>query len=137
MAGFETFCKADCSKWLLREISDSDGALACHIFSIDFNWSNYPKQVGPLPADSTYDVIAEKEGYIFEAVAETQGHFNAKKLASIVVSVVDGSTGAVLPGVVVSISGGVDYRSNTVTKAGGDATFLSLAPGTFPFLSFR
>ncbi len=75
--------------------------------------------------------MAEKEGYIFDASGDAQGHFNAKKLASIVVSVVDGSTGAVLPGVVVSISGGIDYRSNTITKAGGDATFLSLAPGNF------
>jgi hypothetical protein len=80
-------------------------------------------------------VLAEKEGYIFEAVAETQGHFKAKKLASIAVTVVDGATGAVLPGVVVSISGGVDYRSNTVTKAGGEANFLSLAPGSFCFCS--
>jgi hypothetical protein len=85
--------------------------------------------VGPLPADSSYDVLAEKEGYIFEAVTSAQGHFKAKKLASIVVTVVDGETGAVLPGVVVSISGGVDYRSNTVTKSGGEANFLSLAPG--------
>ena len=85
--------------------------------------------MGPLPADSSYDVLAEKEGYIFEAVTSAQGHFKAKKLASIVVTVVDGETGAVLPGVVVSISGGVDYRSNTVTKSGGEANFLSLAPG--------
>ena len=86
--------------------------------------------MGPLPADSTYDVLAEKEGYIFEAIPENQGHFNAKKLASISVNVVDGASGAVLPGVVISISGGTDYRSNTITKAGGDAHFLSLAPGT-------
>ena len=99
-------------------------------FKLKFDNNRYHFfQVGPLPADSSYDVLAEKEGYIFEAVTSAQGHFKAKKLASIVVTVVDGETGAVLPGVVVSISGGVDYRSNTVTKSGGEANFLSLAPG--------
>ena len=100
------------------------------LINIALNSGDFFEKVGPLPADSTYDVVAVKEGYIFEkASTDAQGNFNAKKLASIVVNVVDGASGAVLSGVVVSISGGVDYRSNTVTKAGGDATFLSLAPG--------
>jgi len=33
--------------------------------------------------------------------------------------------------VVVSLSGGTDYRSNTVTKSQGEAVFLSLAPGKY------
>lgn len=71
-------------------------------------------QLGPLPSDSTYKVIAEKEGFIFEQVNEIifdfawqsetpyfvlqvegqQGLFNTKKLASILVKVEDEADGS-------------------------------------------
>merc|ERR1712038_1426411 len=56
------------------------------------------------------------------------GSFISKKLAAIIVNVNDSDQE--LNGVVVSVSGGKSYRSNTHTKAGA-ANFLSLSPGEY------
>ena len=83
--------------------------------------------LGPLPKNE-YKVKASKEGYVFE---ETAQGFNSKKLASITVKVKGQGTNEDLSGVVVSVSGGQQYRSNTKSKADGTAEFLSLAPGEY------
>ena len=87
-------------------------------------------KIGPLPGEEKYEITAEKEGYIFEKDAsKTEGSFISKKLAAIVVYVNDDSDQE-LNGVVISVSGGQKYRSNTLTKAGA-ANFLSLSPGEY------
>ena len=85
-------------------------------------------KIGPLPGEERYEVSAQKDGYIFEKDTTKAGSFISKKLAAIVVNVNDGELE--LNGVVVSVSGGKSYRSNTHTKA-GVANFLSLSPGEY------
>ena len=85
-------------------------------------------KIGPLPGEETYEISAKKDGYIFEKDSSKPGNFISKKLAAIVVHVNDGDLE--LNGVVVSVSGGKAYRSNTHTKSGA-ASFLSLSPGEY------
>jgi hypothetical protein len=59
------------------------------------------------------------------------GHFEAKKLASIVVKVTTADKKP-LKDVLISISGGSDnYRKNSVTPTEGQLTFLGLEPGQY------
>ena len=85
--------------------------------------------MGPFKRDITYKLKAEKLGFV---ISETKdGSFSAKKLASVVVRVVDGS-GAALAGVVVSLSGGEkNFRTNEQTGPNGSLSFLALSPGEY------
>ncbi|XP_054719447.1 BOS complex subunit NOMO3-like [Uloborus diversus] len=85
--------------------------------------------VGPLENITDYIVTAEVEGYVFSP-ADKIGHFNAFKLASIVVEV-ENEDGAPLAGVLLSLSGGTDYRKNSVTQKNGRLSFLDLGPGQY------
>lgn len=84
---------------------------------------------GPLDNSVQYSVSAEKRGYVMNALAE-KGHFEAYKLAEIVVEVKD-ENGAALPGVLLSMSGGKSYRQNSLTESDGSIGFLSLTPGDY------
>uniref|UniRef100_A0A0P4W9J4 SD-repeat containing protein B domain-containing protein n=1 Tax=Scylla olivacea TaxID=85551 RepID=A0A0P4W9J4_SCYOL len=84
---------------------------------------------GPLDNSVQYSVSAEKRGYVMNALSE-KGHFEAYKLAEIVVEVKD-EDGAPLPGVLLSMSGGKSYRQNSLTENDGTIGFLSLTPGDY------
>lgn len=84
---------------------------------------------GPLDNSVQYTVTAEKKGYIMNALSE-KGHFEAYKLAEVVVEVKD-EHGASLSGVLVSMSGGKSYRQNSLTENDGTIGFLSLTPGDY------
>jgi len=87
--------------------------------------------LGPFPRDLKYTVKAEKLGFVISEIEGENGNFAAKKLASVVVEVVDES-GSGLSGVVVSLSGGEDnYRTNELTGEGGSLSFLALSPGDY------
>ena len=59
------------------------------------------------------------------------GSFTAKKLASVLVRLVD-EQGAPLPGVLVSVSGGENnYRTNEQTGPNRSLSFLGLSPGEY------
>jgi len=85
--------------------------------------------LGPFNRDIKYSVKAEKLGYVITEIKA--GSFSAKKLASVVVNVVD-SSGAKLSGVVVSLSGGENnFRTNEKTGPNGSLSFLALSPGEY------
>nr|XP_053652590.1 nodal modulator 3-like [Cherax quadricarinatus] len=84
---------------------------------------------GPLDNSIQYTVTAEKKGYVMNALNE-KGHFEAYKLAEVVVLVKD-ENGAALPGVLVSMSGGKSYRQNSLTENDGTIGFFSLTPGDY------
>lgn len=84
---------------------------------------------GPLDNSVQYSVSAEKRGYVMNALAE-KGHFEAYKLAEIIVEVKD-EDGAPLSGVLLSMSGGKSYRQNSLTENDGTIGFLSLTPGDY------
>lgn len=58
------------------------------------------------------------------------GHFEAYKLAEVVVYVVD-EAGEALGGVLVSLSGGRSFRQNSLTEADGAISFVGLSPGDY------
>lgn len=77
-----------------------------------------------------YDLKAEKESYIFSDFDSTRNIFNGHKLCEIIVQVKD-EQAKELAGVVISLSGGDNYRKNLATDAGGEIKFHSLMPGKF------
>ncbi|XP_037076291.1 nicotinic receptor-associated protein 4-like [Pollicipes pollicipes] len=85
--------------------------------------------IGPLHPERQYQVTAEKEGYVISHT-ERHGHFRARKLAELRVRVTD-EQGGPLGGVLVSVSGGKDYRRNSLTDEDGRQAFLSLSPGQY------
>jgi len=85
--------------------------------------------LGPFSRDLKYSVKAEKLGYVI--TESKDGSFAAKKLASVVVNVVD-SKGEKLSGVLVSLSGGEkNFRTNEQTGPNGSLSFLALSPGEY------
>ncbi|XP_043236772.1 nodal modulator 1-like [Amphibalanus amphitrite] len=87
-------------------------------------------QIGPLVPDRQYEVDAEKEGYVLTKTDGKAGHFEARKLAELRLRVTD-EAGRPLPGVLLSVSGGKDYRRNSLTDEDGRQVFLSLSPGQY------
>ncbi|XP_012945613.1 nodal modulator 1 [Aplysia californica] len=87
-------------------------------------------RVGPLHADRQYAVAAQKEGYVMSQVKGKEMSFQAFKLGEISVQMLDES-GQPLPGVLLSLSGEKQYRSNNVTGTDGHMSFLGLSPGQY------
>ncbi|XP_029831947.3 nodal modulator 3 [Ixodes scapularis] len=85
--------------------------------------------VGPLDSESKYDVQATREGYVLKPLGKL-GHFEAFKFSEVNVAVVD-AAGRALSGVLVSLSGGVDYRNNSRTREDGKLHFPNLSPGNY------
>lgn len=86
-------------------------------------------RAGPLHANHSYSIAAEKEGYLLTKLKD-KDDFHAFKLAEIHVAVMDGA-GQPLPGVLLSLSGGSDYRQNVLTQADGTINFIGLHPGQY------
>ena len=78
--------------------------------------------MGPFPRDLKYTVVAERLGYVLAPLDGKPGSFTAKKLASVVVRMVD-EQGTPLPGVLVSLSGALPGGAGT----GGGQGSLQLA----------
>lgn len=89
-------------------------------------------RVGPLPTpgpSTVYTVTAQREGYLVSQQGE-KGSFELRKLAEVVVRVLDVADSSALPGVLLSLSGG-DYRRNSQAGQDGTLTFHSLWPGDY------
>lgn len=91
--------------------------------------ANGQYKVGPLDGDVKYEVNAVREGYVFTEMAEKFGHFQSFKLAEIAVEVKDEADNR-LSGVLLSLSGGNQYRRNNMTQD-GSLVFLGLSPGHY------
>lgn len=86
---------------------------------------------GPIDTDSEdYEIIAEKESYVFGPYDKTQGVFKAHKLCEIIVTVKD-EAGQLLTGVLLSASGAESYRKNLISGADGVLHFHSLSPSQY------
>ncbi|KAG5329392.1 NOMO3 protein, partial [Acromyrmex charruanus] len=86
--------------------------------------------VGPLDGKIEYSVTAEKEGFVITG-PDARGVFLAHKLAEIIVQVSDHADGSSLQGVLLSLSGGQNYRKNSITGEDGKFIFNSLSPGEY------
>lgn len=87
-------------------------------------------QFNPIADTLTYELTGEKESYVFGAFNRTTSTFNVHKLCKIIVEVRD-ELGALLPGVLVSLSGGESYRKNLITGDSGVIDFHSLTPSEY------
>ncbi|XP_066603277.1 BOS complex subunit NOMO3 isoform X2 [Prorops nasuta] len=86
--------------------------------------------IGPLDGKIDYSVTAEKEGFVI-AGPNTNGVFLAHKLAEVIVHVSDQADKSALQGVLLSLSGGQNYRKNSITGEDGKLIFNSLSPGEY------
>ncbi|KAL3685286.1 hypothetical protein R1sor_003308 [Riccia sorocarpa] len=85
---------------------------------------------GPLYDDTSYKVLAEKEGYYLKHMGDNT--FSCQKLGKIIVDIVPGEGAEEsLPAVLLSLSGDDGYRKNAATGTGGVFTFENLFPGSF------
>uniref|UniRef100_T1IP66 SD-repeat containing protein B domain-containing protein n=1 Tax=Strigamia maritima TaxID=126957 RepID=T1IP66_STRMM len=85
--------------------------------------------IGPLLDNGEkYAVEARKPGYVLTLQKEFD--FEAFKLAEIVVKVVDEKNDGI-DGVLLSLSGGLDYRQNSLTEKNGELAFVNLEPGQY------
>ncbi|XP_011332456.1 nodal modulator 3 isoform X2 [Ooceraea biroi] len=85
--------------------------------------------IGPLSGKIEYSVTAEKDGFVITG-PDAAGVFLAHKLAEIIVHVSDDAN-ASLQGVLLSLSGGQNYRKNSITGEDGKFVFNSLSPGEY------
>lgn len=86
-------------------------------------------RAGPLHANQSYSITAHKEGYLLTKLSN-KNDFNSFKLAEVHVLVAD-AAGKPLAGVLLSLSGGSDYRQNSLTQADGTIKFVGLHPGQY------
>lgn len=77
-----------------------------------------------------YEVKAEKESYIFSDFDVSRNLFHGHKLCEIIVQVKD-ERAKELSSVVISLSGGENYRKNLATATNGEIKFHSLKPGKY------
>lgn len=77
-----------------------------------------------------FELKAEKESYIFSEYDSSKNLFNGHKLCEIIVQVKDEEVKE-LAGVVISLSGGENYRKNLATAVNGEIKFHSLMPGKY------
>uniref|UniRef100_A0A1Y1NI64 SD-repeat containing protein B domain-containing protein n=1 Tax=Photinus pyralis TaxID=7054 RepID=A0A1Y1NI64_PHOPY len=83
----------------------------------------------PQDDSKNYIVSAKKDTYILVGPNE-DGDFIARKLAEVIVEVIDESD-TPLQGALLSLSGGESYRSNLQTNEDGKITFASLSPSEY------
>ena len=79
---------------------------------------------------SNFRVTAQKDSYVLTG-PDKNGVFKAHKLAEIHVRVVDNATNEPLQGVLLSLTGGENYRKNSMTTESGSFVFHSLSPGEY------
>ncbi|KAL5020566.1 hypothetical protein ScPMuIL_003458 [Solemya velum] len=87
-------------------------------------------RIGPLHSNLQYEVMAEKDGYVLAREEGQLAKFKAYKLGEISVEVV-AEADAPLSNVLLSLSGGRQYRSNNVTGDNGTMIFSFLTPGQY------
>ncbi|VEN53892.1 unnamed protein product [Callosobruchus maculatus] len=84
----------------------------------------------PLDGGKQYKIQAAKESYVLIGPDEN-GDFLARKLAEVIVEVVDSGDDGALAGVLLSLSGGDGYRKNLQSGEDGKITFHSLSPSEY------
>ncbi|KRY85175.1 Nodal modulator 1 [Trichinella pseudospiralis] len=86
--------------------------------------------VGPLRSLESLQIKAELPGYGLEHIQGKYGHFTAYKLSQLYIKVVDDNMDP-LQDVLVSVTGGSQYKSNNLTNERGNFTLFGLMPGSY------
>ncbi|CAI5450836.1 unnamed protein product [Caenorhabditis angaria] len=85
-------------------------------------------KIGPVKKVEDYDISASLDGYRFSG---SNGIFESIKLSQLSITVLDENTNEPLDGVLLSLVGGKDYRSNNVLDSTASKNFVDLAPGEY------
>ncbi|CAI4230520.1 unnamed protein product [Auanema sp. JU1783] len=88
-------------------------------------------RVGPVKRAEDLAISASLDGYSFNAVEGKVGVLRSVKLSQISVVIMDSATSEGLDGVLLSVVGGKEYRSNNMVKPSGKINFVGLAPGDY------
>lgn len=88
-----------------------------------------PSRIGLVRNPADFDVELNLEGYKF---VRNGNKFKAIQLSKLVLSYADEKTGQPLGEVLVSVSGGVDYRSNVLVDVSGRRSFVGLVSCLYP-----
>ncbi|KRX63558.1 Nodal modulator 1, partial [Trichinella sp. T9] len=109
--------------------------ITCTIFSSVYLYTNLHlcflfSSVGPLRSLESLQIKAELPGYGLEHIQGKYGHFTAYKLSQLYIQVVDDNMGP-LQDVLVSVTGGSQYKSNNLTNERGNFTLFGLMPGSY------
>jgi hypothetical protein len=86
--------------------------------------------IGPLRSIDDYQLHAVKHGYEFKQdTTKPFGQLHAFKLSQLTIEVADTVTQQPLSEVLISLSGGTNYRSNNQTDTDGRLTIIGLVCG--------
>jgi hypothetical protein len=86
---------------------------------------------GPFDSEFVLQVDAQKEGYVLKPVDGKLGHFEALKMASLIIQIKT-EDNQPLPGVLISLSGGADnFRKNSITSLNGELNLNELHSGQY------
>ncbi|CAJ0941993.1 unnamed protein product, partial [Mesorhabditis belari] len=89
-------------------------------------------KVGPVRHAEDLSITAFLEGYSFTPVEGKIGDMKSVRLSRLTVVVSElGKEGSRLEGVLLSVVGGTDYRSNSMIENTGTINFVGLAPGDY------
>ncbi|MFH4974267.1 hypothetical protein AB6A40_000976 [Gnathostoma spinigerum] len=87
-------------------------------------------RLGPVRKAADFEISAEKHGYKFEP-SNKFAVLRAIKLSELVISTVDEISQQPLSGVLLSLSGVDNYRSNNIIDESGVIKFVGLKPGEY------
>ncbi|KAL7078019.1 hypothetical protein ACQ4LE_002669 [Meloidogyne hapla] len=87
--------------------------------------------IGPVWKEDDFDVEIIKEGFIFVKMPGYSHSFTSIKLTQLRIQFLEEKTNKPLSDILVSISGGLDFRSNNITNESGLLKFIGLTPGSY------
>ncbi|VDM61034.1 unnamed protein product [Angiostrongylus costaricensis] len=93
--------------------------------------NHYFSRIGPIRRAEDIEITAELDGYSFSENPNHIGQILSTKLSKLTVVVSDVVTNQRLGGVLLSVVGEKDYRSNNVIDETGVINFVGLAPGDY------
>lgn len=83
-------------------------------------------RIGPVWNEADYSIQVNKEGYEFKVQVENPRDFHSLKLSHLKLKFLDAENGQSLSDVLVSLSGGDNYRSNNLIDSNGSIDFIGL-----------
>ncbi|CAK5061597.1 unnamed protein product [Meloidogyne enterolobii] len=87
--------------------------------------------IGPVWKEEDFSIEIIKEGFIFAKMPDYPNSFTSIKLTQLRIQFLEEKTNKPLSDILVSISGGSNFRSNNITNETGLLKFIGLMPGSY------
>ncbi|KAF7630922.1 hypothetical protein Mgra_00008841 [Meloidogyne graminicola] len=88
-------------------------------------------KIGPVWNVNDFNIEIIKEGFIFVKSSDSPQSFTSIKLTQLRIQFFEEKTNIPLSDILVSISGGLNFRSNNITNETGLLKFIGLTPGSY------